>query len=154
VVLLALTCSGVTQSAATAAVHAPARSERVRAAARDTLAAHADRPIALGGVEISALRPMLVSVPRRFGILVGGTPAAYCAEPSGVRAGYALIQCLDMLPYSAGTSQFTGAGIEFPAGHAQRAYLESGRVLMRNPVDVIVVGSEVWVTSAGFAVHF
>jgi len=126
-----------------------------RPSAPDTATSSRRPPIPLVGVETSALRPLPVAMPHRFAVAVGGTPAAFCPSPTGVRAGYTLVQCIDRLPATADTPVFTGIGVEFPTGRSTRAYLQGGRVLLRNPVDVITATTgELWVTSAGVAVHF
>jgi hypothetical protein len=151
VVALVAACAGPPPAGAAApraAKHVPATTRVVRAASADTA-------ISLRGVEISARRPLVMSAPRRFGFAVGGVPAAYCRQGSGVHAGYSMLECLDAAPVTASAPLFTGIGLEFPAGRAPHAYLETGRVLLRDPLDVITAGSsELWTTSAGIAVHF
>jgi len=53
---------------------------------------------------------------------------------------------------------FTGGAIETALGRSSGLWLEGGRVLLRDPIDVLGWGggssSEYWTSSAGFAVRF
>lgn len=116
-----------------------------------------ENPILIPGTETRALllrtTAALDQIPIRMGLLRGwlmGTPGEVLSRGGGPDPMGDV-----MLPIQ--LNVFTGGAIETALGRSSGIYLEGGRVLLRDPIDVLGWGQgdgNYWTSSAGLAVRF
>jgi hypothetical protein len=117
-----------------------------------------ENPIPIAGTETRALLVGTAGPADRIAIYVGrlggwlmGTPGVLLTRGGGPDPMGDLLLPMQL-------NVFTGGAIEAALGRSSGLYLEGGRVVLRDPIDVLGWGhgssSEYWTSSAGLAFRF
>jgi hypothetical protein len=111
-----------------------------------------EQPILLPGVETSALRPGHLP-PDHLEFRADGITGSLNGIMAGTRTAGSRIGLAKTAPWGQETNFIAGAGVTV----SPMFFLESGRVTLRDPIDVATSGNagpEYWATSAGFQISF
>jgi hypothetical protein len=112
-------------------------------------------PIPLAGVGVTASGRLERSASGRFQFRVASIPASLVAFP-GEAPGGSAIAWADTSATTPETDLLEAVGLEVPLG-PDALFLDGGRVLMRDPLEVLGLGGtvgEYWGTSAGLQIRF
>ena len=115
------------------------------------------RPIRLNVTEVSASRRTTSGSPARFEIRLGPLRAAFHGgPPAALHAGGVLDANTDAV-WAAETNIYSGGAMEVALDRFGGLFFDGGRVLPRDPLDVLGrggAGADYWSTSAGIEVHY
>ena len=117
----------------------------------------AAHPIPLNATEVSAPRRTPPGSYDRFEVRLGPVWAALYGVPRTVLHAGGVLDANTDAAWDAEANLYSGGGVEVARDRFGGLFLDGGRVLLRDPLDVLGRGGtdgEYWATSAGFEVRF